>query len=400
MKILYHHRTQAEDGQAVHVRSMLRAFESAGHDVFESGLVKHGAALPTPRTEADQAARSASAGRSRWGWVTRLPRFARELAEYGYNGIARSRLAADAVRFEPDFLYERYAFGNVAGVLVKDRLKLPLMLEVNSPMVLELSKTRGLSFPKLARKLEDYVFTSAERICAVSGVLRDMLVEAGVERERVIVTPNGVDLALYDYDDRAAVRAAARADLGLAAQADDVVLGFVGYYRDWHRLDVAVRALAAPELAAARLVLIGDGPARPGLEALARECGVADRLHFPGSRPHASIPRLLPAFDVALVPAINPYASPLKLHEYMAAELAILAPDQPNLREVLTPGADALLVTSGDDASFLEAVTRLVGDAAERDRLGSAARATVLARELTWDGNVKRVLSTMEPLCR
>ena len=64
---------------------------------------------------------------------------------------------------------------------------------------------------------------------------------------------------------------------------------------------------------------------------------MSDRVHFVGRRAHDEIPALLPAFDVALVPAINPYASPLKLHEYMAARLATVAPDQPNLREVLDP---------------------------------------------------------------
>ena len=399
MKILYHHRTQAEDGQAVHVRSLLRAFESLGHEVWEVGLVKHGTRAPEADPAVQTAASPGPTGRRRWGWVTRLPRFARELAEYGYNGIARRNLVGEAARFDPDFVYERYAFGNAAGVLASRRIKRPLILEVNSPMVEELSNTRGLSFPRFADKLERWIFRSADRVIVVTQVLGDMLMDLGVERERVVVTPNGVDLELYDYDNRNAVRERARRSLGLPPEEEgEVVLGFVGYYRPWHRLDLALEALRDPSLARARLVLIGEGPAREELEERAEKLGVRERLTFAGQRPHHAIPALLPAFDLALVPAINPYASPLKLHEYMAAGVATIAPDQPNLREVLRDGHDALLVPPGDGDAFGGAILRLAGDADLRRRLGAQGRRTIIERDLTWEGNARRVCELVASL--
>ncbi|MCZ6599181.1 MAG: glycosyltransferase [Planctomycetota bacterium] len=404
MRILYHHRTQAEDGQAVHVRALLEAFEAEGHVVHEVGLVRHHAR----EGEGERAA--SRNGRARWSWVTRLPRFLRELAEYGYSGIARRRVVGAAARFRPDFLYERYAFGNAAGVLAARRLRLPLVLEVNSPMVLELQRTRGLSFPGLARKLESFVFGAADRVCAVTGVLGEMLIELGVPRERLFVTPNGVHLERYDYPDRDRTRHAARRDLGLAPPDEpdemkpaerkegEITFGFVGYYRAWHRLDLALEALGRSELARARLVLIGAGPAREGLERRAVALGVRDRVVFAGARPHDRIPALLPAFDVALIPAINPYASPLKLHEYMAAELAVIAPDQPNLREVLEAGVNASLFAAHDGEALGAAMVALAGDAELRRALGAAARATVVERDLTWGGNARRVVAAVEGL--
>lgn len=400
MRVLYHHRTQAEDGQAVHVRSLLAALQEEGHTVHEVGLVRHSAPASERAAAPKAGDQPTSEGRAKWGWVTRLPRFLRELAEYGYSGVARNRLVGEATRFEPDFVYERYAFGNAAGILAARKLKLPLVLEVNSPMVEELSRTRGLSFPGLARKLENYIFQTADRVCVVTGVLGDMLCELGVERERLLVTPNGVDLALYDYADRAAVRAAARRDLGLGdgGGEDELILGFVGYYRDWHRLDLAIDALLRPELAHAKLVLIGEGPARDELERHAAARGAGHRLIFAGPRPHAAIPTLLPAFDVALIPAINPYASPLKLHEYMAARLPVLAPDQPNLREVLTDGENALLLPPADGEALGDAVSRLALDADLRERLARAGRETIVERDMTWRGNARRVVEAVEHL--
>jgi len=125
---------------------------------------------------------------------------------------------------------------------------------------------------------------------------------------------------------------------------------------------------------------------------------VADRVHFLGPRPHGEVPELLAAFDVALVPAINPYASPLKLHEYMAAGLATVAPDQPNLREVLTSGENALLVPPDDGPALAAAIERLAADAELRERLGRAARRTVEERDLTWRGNARRVVAAVEAL--
>ena len=80
------------------------------------------------------------------------------------------------------------------------------------------------------------------------------------------------------------------------------------------------------------------------------------------------------AFDVALLPAINEYASPLKLHEYMAAHLPTVGPDQPNLREVLVDGENATLTPPGDGDAFAAAVVALARDPERRRRLGSRAR--------------------------
>lgn len=384
MRILYHHRTAAEDGQAVHIRALQQAFVELGHTVEEVSLVR-------------QAGAQGGAQRTRWGWVAHVPRWTRELMEYGYSFSARRRLMQAAARFEPDCLYERYAFGNLGGVLAARDLGLPIVLEVNSPMVLELERTRGLSFPRIAARVEREVLRRATLVCAVSGVLAQMLIELGADPARTIVTPNGVELARYAWPDRAAVRAAARARLlPPGTPADALVLGFVGYYRAWHRLDLAVQCLARPELAHAQLVLVGEGPARAEIEAAARAAGVEARVHYTGRVGHAEVPDLLPGFDVALLPAINPYASPLKLHEYMAAGLSCVCPDQPNLREVLQHGESALLFARDDGASLFAALAALARDAHLAARLGQRARELVLERDLTWAGNARRVLAALE----
>jgi glycosyltransferase involved in cell wall biosynthesis len=97
------------------------------------------------------------------------------------------------------------------------------------------------------------------------------------------------------------------------------------------------------------------------------------------------------AFDIALQPQVVAYASPLKLFEYMALGRAIVAPDQANIREVLTDGENALLFRPGDPAHFAAQIVRLCADQALRRRLGDAASATIDTRGYTWDDNARRV---------
>jgi len=413
VKILYHHRTQAEDGQAVHIRALQAAFLELGHQVEEVSLVRRGAqSAPqgsgarhaAPESNAPPAALGSSsqpAAPRRWGALTRLPRPLRELAEYAYSAQARRSITRAARRFGADFVYERYAFGNFGGLQAAHDLGLPLVLEVNSPMVDELLATRGLSWPGLARKVERRIFAGADLVCPVTAVLGEMLVELGAVRERLLVLPNGVDLRAYAEPGDAHARQQAEQLLGLAPARPGVLrAGFVGYYRPWHRLELAVAALARPALAEVELAIVGEGPARAEIEAAARAAGVASRVHFCGALPHARVPSCLPAFDLALVPAINPYASPLKLHEYMAAGLAVIAPNQPNLREVLVDGETALLFEPGSAEGLARAFERLVRDADARTRIGRSARQAVIDLELSWQGNARRVIEAVQRLPR
>jgi glycosyltransferase involved in cell wall biosynthesis len=140
-------------------------------------------------------------------------------------------------------------------------------------------------------------------------------------------------------------------------------------------------------------VIVGDGPAVPPLRAQAETLGIADRVRFAGLVAHEAIPAAVAGFDIALQPRVVAYASPLKLFEYMAAGKPIIAPDQPNIREVLVDGETALLFDARDPATMWLAVRRLLEDHALRARLGAAAREEIVRRDYTWRGNAVRTLA-------
>jgi glycosyltransferase involved in cell wall biosynthesis len=161
--------------------------------------------------------------------------------------------------------------------------------------------------------------------------------------------------------------------------------------REWHGLDRVLDRMASSGDGSLHAVFVGEGPARAGLEARARELKLDQRVTFTGIVGRHDIGRYVMAFDIALQPDVVAYASPLKLFEYMACGCAIVAPDAANIREVLTDDENAILFDHNDSASFGRAIDRLAADAKLRVRLGHAASVTIERRGLTWRRNAERV---------
>jgi glycosyltransferase involved in cell wall biosynthesis len=317
------------------------------------------------------------------GWgrlLAAMPRVGYELAEHAYGPLVAPRLVAAGRGCSADVLYERHALNNTAGVRAARRLGIPLLLEVNSPLAVEKAAHDGLVLAGWARAVERRVLRAADRVLVVTAVLADMLVSEGVGRERIVVVPNGVDLERYPREE--------------PRDDGEVVVGFTGFFRAWHGLDALVDALADGAMPArTRLLLVGDGPARGDVEARATLRGVADRVTVTGAVPREAIPDHVRSMDICVQPAATSYASPLKLFEYMAAGRAIVAPDQPNLREVLTDGSDAVLFPPGDTGAMTAAIAALARDAPRRRQLGAAARQTLESVGYTWAANAQRVES-------
>ena len=171
-----------------------------------------------------------------------------------------------------------------------------------------------------------------------------------------------------------------RETLGLR---DRFVVGWVGSFRRFHALDQAVDAVAGIDDAA--LLLVGDGPERNRVEQYAREQGVT--VVTTGTVSHPDLPAHLAAMDVGLVltgrDAVFHY-SPLKLAEYLAAGLAVIAPAVSQIEARLTDGVDARLVPPGDTVALAHALHDLHDDPDARGRIAAAGRAAAQAR-FAWD---------------
>ncbi len=385
VKILYHHRTASKDGQAVHIEEMIHALRTLGHEVR----------VVSP---ADDSGPSQGQMGADMGWVHKLkamlPKAVYELMELAYSWVAYRKLLKAAADFQPDVIYERYNLFLLSGLMASKRLHIPLLLEVNAPLVFERSRhSGGLSLLLLAKWAEGKVWREATRVLPVTHVLATHLQARGVAKERIAVIPNGIN---QDHFVQAPHPGDAKALLGLTGR---LVLGFTGFIRDWHGVNRIIDWMATPQAPSnAHLLVVGDGPVRQALEKQAASLGLGDRVTFTGVIDRAEVPAHVAAFDIALQPAVTAYASPLKLMEYLVLGKAIVAPAVPNLQEVLVHDQNAFLFRE-EPGQIEWALTHLCADAALRERLAQGAKDTIEQQNLTWLGNAQKVVRLAEE-CR
>ena len=379
MKILYHHRIRSKDGQFVHVEELVHALRALGHEVI---IV---APTASEKTEFGDEGGAVM-------WLKRfLPHFIYELMELSYSLIVYRRLVRAVEEHHPDCLYERYNLYQPAGVWIKRRYRLPMLLEVNAPIFSEREKYDGLSLKRLARWSERYTWNNADVVLPVTKILGDMVHKEGVPWERIVVVPNGINIERFGKKPEATV---AKKQLNLEGH---FILGFTGFVRDWHGLDKVIDFLAHDNSASqCHLLVVGDGPARYELETQAKHLGVTDRVFFTGVVDRDQVAQYIAAFDIALQPAVVGYASPLKLFEYLALGRAIVAPDQPNIREVLQDSENALLFDPKSESGLVQAIKRLIENEVLRRHVSCNAANTIAKKQLTWNNNARRVTALAE----
>ncbi len=217
---------------------------------------------------------------------------------------------------------------------------------------------------RLAYALADVTLANSARVARL--VTR----EEHVPPERVVVVPNFVDPEAF-APLSAEVERRLRAELGI--DEGDRVVGMVANLRPIKDQPTLLRAVALvlrhhPDV---RLVLVGDGPSRPGLAALARELAIESRVVFAGKRPN--VPNLHALFEVSVLSSTSE-ALPNSLLEALAAARPVVATDVGAVPDIVVEGENGLLVPPGDADRLAQALRRLLDDPALGRRMGEAGR--------------------------
>lgn len=381
MRILYHFRTRGSGAEAVHISGIANALERLGHEV-----VFFSPAGRDPRAKTNPYAALKAPGF--FGRVSRaLPRFVFELLEIAYNGWALLKLRGLLGGRGFDLIYERHAFFLIITAFLALDRGLPLVVEVNE-LVGDARVSDQPALGWLVQWCDRFVFERATSIIVVSPHLKRRIEALGIPGDRILVQPNAVDPQDFaELVDGATVRQ--RHGLG-----DAVVVGFVGWFVEWHRVELLVEAFAAlvARQPKGRLLLVAEGPLRETLEAQVRRLGVLDRVCFAGSAPHAEIPAHMAAMDICVVPHSNEYRSPIKLFEYLGQGRAVVAPRTEPIEMVVRDGENGLLFSPGSAAELTEALERLTASAELRRKLGTQARVDVLSCH-TWTHNAEAMLA-------
>lgn len=385
MNVLYHFRTRGSGAEAVHIAGIANALERLGHKVVF--------ASPTgvdPRATAGANPFQDSGRGGLLRFVSRnCPAFLFEILELGYNFIAWFRIRKLLRRSSFELIYERHAFFMFATAVLAQRWRVPFVVEVNELVGDERVRKQPI-FSALVRRCDRVTFQRANLIVVVSPHLKRKIVAQGIGEQKVLVLPNAVNREEFaDPAEGGAVRE--RWNLGGA-----VVIGFVGWFVAWHRLEGLIEAVAAlcRQSSEIRLLLLGDGSLREALVAAARQHGISEKLIFTGAVPHAEIPTYIAAMDIAVVPHSNEYRSPIKLFEYMGQGKAVVAPRTEPIEMVIRDGVNGVLFEPGSTDGLTKALATLINQPELRSRLGGQARRDVLERH-TWEHNAAAVLNRL-----
>jgi glycosyltransferase involved in cell wall biosynthesis len=209
------------------------------------------------------------------------------------------------------------------------------------------------------------------RAVAISGAVRDRLIEGGVPAAMIRTIPSAVDPgALYPQQGRAVLRSEA----GLGPDAH--LLLAVAALVPRKGVDVLLAALArlAGEGLRPELWIAGQGPARAGLERQARELGLSERVRFLGERD--DVADLLAACDVFILPSRREGLGVAAL-EAMAAGRPVVATRVGGLAEAVVHERTGLLVPPEDPAGLAQALARVLRDPALRARLAAGGPARI-----------------------
>ena len=362
----------------MHLRAITEAFAAIGHEVQLVAVAGHGDA---PTSLAD---------------VRLLPHpgraegLQREVNKLAFVDHVVAEMTAPICEFQPDVIYERLSLFGVAGVHIAARAACAHALEVNSLLAEEETEWRGLHLSTLAATLERQVLEQADLTIAVSDEVAAKIARV-TPLSRSTVVPNGVEVERFrTMPNRDAARRA------LALPAAEHVACFVGALRPWHGVDLAIRAIADTE--AMHLAIAGEGPIRVELAALAADLGVTHRVHFLGHLDHAGVASCLAACDVAVAPyplSESFSFSPLKLYEYLAAGIPVVASRIGQIGDVLDQGRWGALVPPGDVPALRDAMVTAIESPAARHR-AAAAREYALQHH-GWAHRARQITDAVSP---
>ncbi len=285
-----------------------------------------------------------------------------------------------------DLVYERYSLWSYSAMEFAQRNGIPGLLEVNAPLIEEQIQHRCLINRDVAEQVAQQVFQSASSIIAVSAAVKHYLSQ-WVSLEKVHVIPNGVNHHCFANGVQPLI----------GKDQNAFTVGFVGSLKPWHGLSHLVNAFARlhQHVPQARLLIVGDGPQRDWLTAELQRQGLQSAARLTGAVSPKLIPGLLASMDVAVAPypeSNDFYFSPLKIVEYMAAGLPVVASRIGQINELVQDGVTGLLCSPGDEIALARALEQLWRSPDRRYQLGQAARRHILAHH-TWDAVAQQILA-------
>ena len=301
------------------------------------------------------------------------------------------------LRRDYDIVIERFSAFGGTGIPVSIVKDIPLVLEVRSPHTEEILWRYRLRNPVkgLLRGWRRLQFRlSASLLAGRSSVIPRL------SRGKFTPLSAGVNVDLFQSGLASSDRV--RQLRWTHDLENKIVVVFCGGFRPWdgiHKMaEIADRTIRGNE--DVRFLMVGTGESVEGLKRELALRGIDDRVVFTGSRPYHEVPYFLACADIAIAPfdvEVYPplqqfgfYLTPIKVFEYMAAGLPVVAFDHDYLRRVIGQNERGVLVAPGNMAAMTDAILGLSADGARRRQLGDEGRAFV-EKGHTWEAEAARM---------
>ncbi len=386
MRILHilDHGLPLQSGYTFRTRAILKAQEALGWSVAAVTGPRHGD-TPAAVESIDGLTFHRTQARMRAGVAGEL---------LGISAFAK-RIEGAVESFRPDILHAHSpVLDALAALIVARKRKLPLVYEIRAfwedAAVGNRTGTEGSARYRATRMLETFAVRRADAVAVICEGLRGDLIARGIAGDKIIVSPNGVDLGLFGAVPPRGDALAS--ELGLDG-AD--VVGFIGSFYDYEGLDDLIAAMPAlvVQRPSAKLLMVGGGPMEDALRAQAEASPAAHAIRFVGRVPHTEVERYYGLVDILAYPRkrmrLTDLVTPLKPLEAMAQGRLVAASDVGGHRELIRDGETGTLFPPDDPAAIAVALAAMFAD-----RSGWAARRTrardFVEQERNWSSNILR----------
>ena len=336
-------------------------------------------------------ARFMAAGKPLWERVAKLPAlpsFARRVRE-----VARQERA--------EILHaHNLFFCGLAAEAAGRSLRLPVVYEIRS-LIEEGIENPGRLLPAAYRLLDAITSRLASGVVVLCEGLRQELIRRGVPDHKITVAGNGVDVATH----RPPLERDRELLHNLEFPADAFVLGYIGTLLPYEGLDLLLDAakLLAERFPRVRVLLVGEGSAKPALQQQARRLGLENVVRFVGRLPHDELAPYYSQVDLFVLPRrpqpITDRVTPLKPLEIMAYSKPLLAGDCAGHRELVLDGVNGALFNDFHPAGLAWKIEELMADPEGQARLGEQARRWV-SQHRSWESQCEPVVELYSRLLR
>jgi len=295
----------------------------------------------------------------------------------------------------PTVLYERYGYSNIAGVILAKLFRIPIVMEVNTPLGIYTTKQDLGKYYHLALLAERFALRNATYVTTVSEEAKEILLSR-YPGLKVVVNENGVNPRRFSPE------VSGQRPIERFALKGKFIIGYSGSLMWWHGIPVLLKAMemVRRKLPEAHLLLMGDSGLRQEYEALTKKLSIDDVVTFAGVVSYEKMPGYLAACDVLVAPYLPTLAevpfhgSPIKVFEYMAMAKPVVASNLGQISAILKHRETGLLVSPGDANELADIIVELGGDPQLARNLGYNARSESM--KYTWKANGDRLLEAIK----